>query len=158
MNEMNYESDELFLYNIIFIADEYDQRIFNPTNVAGWPGNRNWINSTTLPLRWQGIADTMGYFFALNNESVKELKDIAVGLSSDLESDPEVVTRALIDHFLPKGLQFEYEYEGALAVFKGEVPENYFESGQWNLQWEYAPAQVFYLINHIANLPEFQLK
>ncbi len=158
LNEVGYENIDELNYFIGISADEFDQRMFNPTDVSGWPGNRNWITSSTLPYRWEGIQNIMAYFYQVQNMTLEPLRELAIALSSSSETDPSIVSRAVIDHFLPKGLQFDIEYEEALKVFKAEVPENYFENGQWNLNWEYAPAQVYLLLVHLATLPEFQLK
>lgn len=157
-NEIGFEFDQEISNAVLLISQEFDQVLFSPPDVAGWEGNRAWINSASLPLRWEGIFNIMGFFFAKNNETLEPLRDFVIELVGVQETDPKVITKALVDYFTPKGLQFPIEYDEALAVFKGEVPENYFESGQWNLEWEYAPLQIFLLVNHIANLPEFQLK
>ena len=41
---------------------------------------------------------------------------------------------------------------------KWEIPQNYYDDGLWNLDWEEAPYQVFLLLSHLATIPEFQLK
>ena len=84
----------------------------------------------------------------------RQAKDLVNGR----ENDESYISRSIIDYFLPKGYQTEFEYEEALKVFKADLPENYFEDGTWNLDWEYAQAQIFFLISHIVNSPEFQLK
>ena len=128
---MNYPTDPDLLYGIVILASGHDQALFNPTTVAGWPGNRNWITTSSITTRWEGITNSMGYFFQFGGTF--QLSEMAVGLTSPVENDPEVVTRAIIDHFLPKGLQNDFEYAEALAAFKGEIPENYFQDGIWNL-------------------------
>ncbi len=158
LGDIGYENEEEIIFAIGFSGDEYDQRIFNPTDVSGWPGNRDWINSSTLPFRWQAISDIMAYYFGIQGNTFEPLRDLGIKLTDALEDDPENVVRKIIDYLLPNGLQFDLEYEEALTVFKAEVPQNYFDSGQWNMQWEYAPVQIFLLITHLATLPEFQLR
>jgi len=158
INEVGFSNDEELNFIIAFSADDFDQRIFNPTDVSGWPGNRNWINSSTLPYRWEGIANIMGYYYQQNGNTLFELVSFAKGLVDGRENDESYISRSIIDYFLPKGYQTELEYEEALKVFKADLPENYFEDGTWNLDWEYAQAQLFFLINYIVNSPEFQLK
>jgi len=158
LGDIGYPDDDELLFAIGFSADDFDQRIFNPTDVSGWPGNRNWITSSTLQYRWQSITDIMGYYYGVQGETLEPLRDFAIKLSSNTEIDPAVVVRNIIDYILPNGLQFDQEYEEAITVFKGEVPQNYFDEGIWNLDWEYAPVQVFLLLSHLARVPEFQLK
>ncbi|MBX2816377.1 MAG: DUF1800 domain-containing protein [Saprospiraceae bacterium] len=37
--------------NLNFLQRSLGQLLFNPPNVAGWPGGRNWINNATLMIR-----------------------------------------------------------------------------------------------------------
>ena len=46
----------------------------------------------------------------------------------------------------------------ALSIFKGDIPENYFDDGTWDLSYESVPKQVYDLILFFISLPEFQLK
>lgn len=158
VKEAGYPGESELLYAIGYSAGEYNQQIFSPPDVSGWPGNRNWINTGSFPYRAEGILSIMGYYYTKNGNKLEELRELAKGLVPQNENNVETICRAITDHFLPNGLQKETDYADALVVFKAEIPENYFLSGQWNLDWEYAPGQVLYLINHLANLPEFQLK
>ncbi|MBK8699674.1 MAG: DUF1800 domain-containing protein [Saprospiraceae bacterium] len=158
LNEMDFPHDDLLMQYIVYGADEFDQRIFNPTDVAGWKGNRAWITSSTLPFRWEGITNIMLYYYQVQGNQLDQLRDLAISLSDAAETDPTVVCNAIIDYLLPNGFQTQRDYDEALRVFKAEVPENYFTTQQWNLIWEYAPLQVFLLIQYISTQPEFQLK
>jgi uncharacterized protein (DUF1800 family) len=158
LNEIGYQEDKELLYAVGYSASEFNEQIFNPTDVAGWPGNRNWITTNSFPYRVEGILNIIRYNFNLNGEMLEEYRAFAKGLTMASESNAEKVCRAIVDYILPNGLQKESDYQDALAVFKAEIPENYFELGLWNLDWEYAPAQVVFLIVHLSNLPEFQLK
>lgn len=158
LNEMNYTDTEELLYAIAFAASDFGQAVFNPVDVAGWPGNRAWISSSSLNFRWQSIFNIIGYYYEINGQKINEFLDLTKSLVGPSENNPEVIVEALVNYFLPKGLQFESEYEEALKVFKSEIPENYFELGQWNLDWDAAPAQIYLLFSHISNLPEYQLK
>jgi len=156
--ETGFDIDDELLVAIAYSAGDFDQSIFNPTNVAGWPGNRNWVTSASLPYRFNGIAQIMGFYYNAAGESLEPLRDFIKSIVDPNETDPKIVAVAMVNYMLPKGLQFPIEYEEAIAVFKADVPENYYTDGIWNLDWEYVPLQVYLLINHIAQLPEFQLK
>lgn len=158
LNEIGYQEDKELLYAVGYSASEFNEQIYNPIDVAGWPGNRNWITTTSFPYRVEGILNIIRYNFNLNGEMLEEYRAFAKGLTMVSESNPEKVCRAIVDYILPNGLQKESDYQDALAVFKAEIPENYFELGLWNLDWEYAPGQVVFLIGYLSNLPEFQLK
>jgi hypothetical protein len=46
----------------------------------------------------------------------------------------------------------------AINIFKGDIPENYYDDGTWDLSYESVPNQVYNLILYFISLPEFQLK
>ncbi len=150
--ELNYNQLYLFLY---FQASNLGQQLLNPINVAGWSGNRAWVNSSTLVGRWQ-IMD------ALIFEGYENFKYILIDFAkniSDNSSDPEFITQLIIDHFLPVGLQSPQDYERATNIFKSDyVPSNYFEDGTWTLDYDedVVAAQVALLMRHISRIPEFQ--
>ncbi|MFN8318125.1 MAG: DUF1800 domain-containing protein [Saprospiraceae bacterium] len=158
LNEMNLPNNEVLNQYIVYGSDEYDQRLFNPTDVSGWKGNRAWITSATLPFRFEGIFNIMLYYFQVQGNEIPQLRDFALSLVDPTTSDPAVVVNAICDYILPNGFQTQKDYDEALKVFKAEVPENYFASGQWNLYWEYAPLQLILLFQFLAAQPEFQLK
>lgn len=146
------DNRELML-GFLYFSSLQDQQIFDPTDVAGWPGNRSWLNTNTITLRWQSMELYVSYLF----ESAPErLRAIAKMLSNN-SNDPEVVTKALADHFLVRGLTNETDLKAAVDAFKAEVPQNYFDDGTWNLDWEIAPAQVVLLMLELIKQPDFQL-
>jgi uncharacterized protein (DUF1800 family) len=136
-----------------FLAYDLGQQLYSPPDVAGWPGNRAWITSSTLTGRWQG-ADF--YLFFLFENAPAQLVQLAKELSGN-SSDPAEVTHAIVDHFLPNGLDTAEAYEQATMIFKWEVPQNYFDQNLWDLDWDIAYIQVLFLLRHIARTPEFQL-
>jgi len=74
-------------------------------------------------------------------------------------NDPAFITKQLIDYFIPTILQKAVDYENGVMAFKYEVPENYFQDGSWNLDWEQeiVAAQIALLLRYISRLPEFQM-
>ena len=50
------------------------------------------------------------------------------------------------------------ELNDALAAFKGDVPDDYFNGGGWTLNETYASNQVYSLLLFFVKLPEYQLK
>ena len=138
---------------VVYLAGELGQQIFQPVDVAGWPGNRNWVTSATLTGRWASM--DLG-LYGLYNSEPETYRKLAKALSPKPD-DPVLTARAIVDFWLPRGLYRDADYEPAIKTFKWEVPETYYASGSWNLDWEYVPAQVALLIQHISRLPEFQL-
>ncbi len=138
---------------IYFVADSLGQSLFSPIDVAGWPGNRTWLNSNTLVNRWE-LIDNLSLYFADSEPDM--IRNFVKDLSGN-STDPFVVTMAVLDHYIPQGLQNAQAIDQAVDVFKWEIPENYFDLGIWNLDLEEAKWQIAVLMQHIARLPEFQL-
>ena len=139
---------------LIFLNTALKQEVFNPIDVAGWQGDKDWINSGTLTGRWQLMDNLIRY--TLEN-SPEKLRLFAIQ-SSDNSSDPEIVTRSIIHRFVPKALHDTNDYNIATQVFKNNIPQNYFDDGLWDLNWDIVPTQVTQLLLHISKTPEFQLK
>ncbi len=92
----------------------------------------------------------------INPAHFQVLVNLAKTLSGN-STDPEVVARAIADFYTPNGLYSDEAYVRAVAAFKWEVPQNYYDNGLWNLDWPTAPAQTALLLRNLSRLPEFQL-
>ncbi|MDH3648798.1 MAG: DUF1800 domain-containing protein [Saprospiraceae bacterium] len=151
--EMGFEMTDEALKPLTDVNDFLGQVVFQPPNVAGWPGHRSWISSSFLRSRWQ-----VAYFFVARIfESDKEqFREVAKELTSN-SKDPEFITATLINHFTANGFENSDAYNRATAAFKVEIPQGYFDGGAWNLDWEEAPYQVASLMLYILRQPEFQL-
>ena len=131
------------------------QDIFSPLDVAGWQGNHDWINSETLPKRWE-YADYLLIKYWQNNKD--QFKKLAIDIAGNDEKDVNIIVTKIKD-FLFCSYQIKAdEMIDAINVFKGEVPENYFEDGTWNLNRNSVKRQVYDLLRFFVGLPEFQLK
>ena len=124
-----------------------------PPDVSGWPGDRAWIDSNRLTVRWEFID---GFAWAVFNEDQQTYIDWAKRLTGN-SRDPEVIARTITDFFIPRGLLTEDAYDLATDVLKWDVAENYYESRQWSLDWPSASWQIVVLLRHLGRLPEFQL-
>ena len=134
------------------VASFLGQTLFQPPNVAGWDGHRSWISSAHLRTRWEILTIYLGAIFKADMEIMRTL---AKSLSTD-HSDPDLVTRSIVDYFIPQGLNNLQDYDKAILTFKGDIPTNYFENGTWSLEWDEATYQIAFLIIYIIKLPEFQ--
>jgi len=130
------------------------QDLFNPIDVAGWQGDRDWINSSTLTGRWEIHQWIIWHTWENYNE---ELRTFAIE-SSGNSNDPYVVTKSIIDRFIPLELFSSEEYQVATDIFKHDLPANYYENNIWDLEWDSVPYQVTLLLLHLIKLPEYQLK
>ena len=134
---------------------EMGQEVFSPVDVAGWQGNHDWINSETLPKRWEFADYLLIKYWQKNKNQFKTFIQSLVG--SD-QTDLRVIVTQLKDFmFCPYEIK-EEEMTDAINTFMGEVPESYFEDGTWSLNSNSVPKQVYDLMRFFITLPEFQLK
>lgn len=137
-----------------YFAAVLGQELFSPIDVAGWVGNRSWIDTNSLSLRWK----VMQYFiFTLYTEEPEKLRELAIALSAG-SNDAALVTKSIVDFFMPLGLQRQVDYDRATLTFKADIPSNYFDDGTWNLYWDEVPGQVGLLLDYLARIPEFQMQ
>ncbi len=135
-------------------AYELNQEIFNPPNVAGWPGHRTWINENTLGKRW-GFCEAVLNYVGGEEAHRETLRQMAIDLTAS-SKNAYIVTAAIVEHVLGQELD-TIHFEAAVMAFKEGVPENYFIDGSWDLTWNEAPFQVLNLLRYLVRLPEFQL-
>lgn len=154
LNITGFSLDEDYFGSMRWFNGIIGQNMFEPVDVAGWQGDRDWINSSTLGGRW--LITEWTVWHTLSNYNA-ELRSFAMDISNN-SNDPYLVTKSIIDRFMPLELFTEEEYQVATDIFKFNVPQNYYDDGVWNLQWESAPYQVVLLLIHLAKTPEYQLK
>lgn len=130
------------------------QDVLNPPNVAGWPGYRKWINESTLTARWN-YSSIFAYLLTQNETLRENIRNLAITLTSE-SNQPDVIVTALVDFFIGQSLEPVHQL-GAIAYFKANIPENYFQDGSWNLYWDEAPYQIVNMLYYLVRLPEFQL-
>jgi uncharacterized protein (DUF1800 family) len=139
---------------MIFGGFQLGQGLFNPVDVAGWPGDRTWINTATITGRWE----YMDFILFTAFQNVPDLlRQLAQWLTTENANDPALVAQNLVEYIVPRALTSPEAYDQATVVLKWEVPQNYYDSGDWNLYWDTVPAQVALCLQHISRLPEFQL-
>ena len=138
---------------MFWAAANMGMQLMEPPDVAGWPGDRSWINSTRLTGRWQ---TNDGFIWTYNGLAERVFADLALVLTGNSNS-PEVIAQTFVDHFIPNGLPNQEDYDNATDVLKWDVPENYYTTGAWDLDWESADWQVLLLMRHLIRRPEFQL-
>ncbi len=154
VNEAEFNSSGV-MYAFIYYAGVFGQIIYDPLDVSGWQRDEEWINTSTLTGRWQFFDIYLE--FLLTNGYANTLRNFAKDLSND-SNDPHFITTVIINHFVSKELYTTQDYETATDIFKWEIPQNYYDDGLWNLDWDEAPLQVTLLLKHLATIPEFQLK
>ena len=154
LNITGFSLQEDYYGGLMWFTNIIGQDMFDPVDVAGWQGDRDWINSSTLGGRWLITEWTMWHTW---NNFREQLRNFAIEASEN-SNDPYNVTKSIIDRFVPLELFSTEDYQTATDVFKFNVPQNYYDEGTWSLQWESVPYQVVLLLIHLAKLPEYQLK
>ncbi|MDT0539025.1 DUF1800 domain-containing protein [Croceitalea sp. P059] len=159
LKESNFTYDDGTVINSIDASGMIGQTLFSPIDVAGWQRDRMWINTNYIIGRWLTMEVFVERFFTANTEQFRQLGITATGATGASESDPNVVARAIIDKFLPKGLLTEPDYDRAITVFREPYEDNnIYETGSWNMMLDDTPSQVYLLLLHLVREPEFQLK
>ncbi|MCB0458732.1 MAG: DUF1800 domain-containing protein [Flavobacteriaceae bacterium] len=148
----NYDMNKESIKNM---ASVFDQQILNPPTVAGWDGDRDWLNSGTITFRYAYLSeDVLRWAWERDEE---QFRVFAIELSNN-SNDPEVVCQAIFEALMTEIPYTEADYETGIDVFKSRVPSNYFEQNIWSLSFSAVPLQVRDLIEYIVALPDYQLK
>ena len=159
IKETNFTYNDGLVINTIDAAIMIGQQLFDPVDVAGWQRDRQWINTNYMIGRWLSMETFVQLFYQADTEQFRTLGIQATGPTGATESDPDVVARAIIDKFLPKGLLTEADYAVAIAAFREPYEDNnVYETGTWNMMLDDADSQVYLLLLHLVKEPEFQLK
>lgn len=136
-------------------VDLQGQAFYNHGSVEGWPGGKEWINSSTLVLKWEQLTVLLEQAWLGDEEQFKVFLNGMLGSTSN---DVEFVTQSILDFFFTNQSIDAITYQGALVAFKDNVPQNYFEDGSWNTQWSEVSKQMYMIMLYIIRIPEFQLK
>jgi hypothetical protein len=154
VNQSEFTINEDALIGLAYLSSILGQVLFSPVDVAGWQGDHDWINASTLTGRWLTIDY---YVYGIYESFPDDLQNLIDGIVGEPATDPAFVTQKVVDFFVPNGLQTVDAYIEATDVFKWEVPQNYYDEGLWSLEWDTVPAQLAVLLSHIAKIPSFQL-
>lgn len=167
LKETGFTYDDGTVLNVVDASSLIGQTMFDPFDVAGWQRDRQWINTNFIIGRWLTAEVFIDRFYQADPEQFRTLAMDAVGAANSNTSNPEIVVRALVNKFTPKGLLTPEDFEIAMDAFKiDDVPENYYSpdyiTGGLSL-WMLAvsmevPTQVYVLLRHLSREPEFQLK
>jgi hypothetical protein len=157
-------------------ADVLEQILLNPPNVAGWPGHRFWVSTSTLPFRWI-VTDYLLY----SGDDNQPLDLIPFARSVPASGEPDAAFRLplalakrllsvpletldfgdidipfggdLISNPIPEAVLNGPSHEALLArVFLAGVP--WYE---WALEEAGANILLLNYARFLAQLPEFQL-
>ncbi len=151
---------ERFFFNN---ASAMGQELFQPVDVAGWQGDYDWINTSSLVVRWQTMEWYLSLLFRELPEEYRRLaNDVAASITiniSDGNAYADQLAMNIIHAFIPQGLTTVSDYEGLISIFKegGETQPQYYTDGTWRLEYQGIPNQVYLLLIALIRFPEFQL-
>ena len=78
IKQSNLAQDEETILFATYFTYLLGQEIFDPVDVKGWPGNRSWVDSSTLPNRWQTLRLFLFRQYEADQEVFRKLaKDLA---------------------------------------------------------------------------------
>jgi len=159
IKETNFGYSDGTVINFLDAAAMIGQELWDPVDVAGWQRDRQWINTNFIIGRWLTAEVFIEQFFQADQAQFRNLGIGAAGPNGATINDPNVIARAIIDKFLPKGLLTDADYDVAITIFREPYEDtNMYESGSWNMLLDDTPSQVFLLLLHLVREPEFQLK
>ena len=153
--EVDYQVSDEEIGSLNYFAGMLGQELATPIDVAGWRGNRSWIDTARITGRWRTLS---WIAYTVMDNQPEKLTNLAAELAGGYTiNDPALVTQKIVDFFLPAELHTPEIYERATQVFKVDIPSNYFDDGSWNLNWDTVPWQMTSLIIYLIKIPEFQL-
>lgn len=146
------QADLAYLYRA---AEMLDQALFNPPNVAGWPGQRAWISPLTLASR-SGFAESalLGGRIdrSLDRRNLKPIRTDVMAFARSFGSDrPRELLEKWIEHFMVIALD-DLTKESLLSLLLDGAAEE-----DWSLNYDGVEQRVANCLTQMLRLPEYQL-
>jgi uncharacterized protein (DUF1800 family) len=139
---------------LVRAATSLDQELLNPPNVAGWPGQRSWINATSLVTR-NVFSETYIMGGTIENPGNARQTQIEVDAMALARSFGVNKAADLIEAFTTHLLR--YPIDEATRDFLITVLVGSADPDDWSLDYPGADTQVKQCLVQIMRLPEFQL-
>jgi uncharacterized protein (DUF1800 family) len=130
------------LRNLFNYSSQTGQFLLQPPDVSGWRGHRNWLDTSTLPTRWNLMQQNVNLYRTQLLEFAKRMPspNNAYQLARDIAS--WMIAVPLTDE----------EYTTLGNVLLGGSP-----SYEWRIDSDGASSRVQALVAYIVLMPEFQL-
>jgi len=122
------------------------QFLLSPVNVAGWPGHRSWISTTTLPERWDMTLANIYY-----GDDDYRVDPIAIANGMSNPNDPNQLARDLAEYMISVDLP-EQDLNELTSVLLAGIPDY-----EWNINNGGAEWRIRNFLAHLRQLPEYQL-
>jgi len=145
--------DSIDLRYLLNATRDLNQELLNPPNVAGWPGQRDWISPTTYITR-NTFSETYvngGLYQNPNSRrSPIEFDPLAFAKSFNIQEVTELA-EAMATHLLALPVQ-QQNMDFLVSVLLGSA-----EPGDWSLDYPGADRLVTEFLIQLLRLPEFHL-
>lgn len=145
--------EKLDLNYVLNATKALNQELFNPPNVAGWPGQRSWISPTTYVTRNTFTESYLHGGLYKNPDSRRtpiKFNAMKFGSEFGISRAPELA-QAMVSHLLRMPIDNE-TFEFLLSVLVGSA-----DPDDWSLHYPGAERQVTEFLIQLIRLPEFQL-
>lgn len=139
---------------MVHLANTLGQHLLDPPNVAGWPGYRTWISTSTLPQRHKVTDEiTDGKIFRIRRTTYRIIKPDPVTFIKTFPDPYDAVKliREMGACLTPFEVRGEREELFLSALLQGAATYD------WNPDDPAAPRRISGLLKMIFELPEYQL-
>lgn len=137
--ERNFRNATIF--QVAFrLQEQLGQILFNPPDVSGWPGHRDWISSASLTERW-----TLAQGFAVLGNPQAVISNLSN------PADPWIVAGELATLLSPLPLE-EEDLDGLVETLLDGTP-----SYEWDPDSDGGLARFGNYIAYLMQLPDYQL-
>ncbi len=128
------------------------QDLFEPPNVAGWPGYRYWISTTTLLLR-NAFTDAIVNGRNINNNSIGfKVDPILFAQQFSNPNDASILVADVCDHLLALPISVDRRNVLVGTLLQGIDPED------WSLAYPEAGARIESMLKVLFRMAEYQLE
>ena len=127
------------------------QSLFEPPNVAGWPGYRQWINTTSLLARNQ-YTDSIVTGRNLSNQNIGfKVNPITFAQMFPLPNNAAALVNDITAHLIPMAVTSSRRTMLLETLLQGIAPYD------WNIADPQAPARIEGLLKVMFRMAEYQL-
>lgn len=149
------KTDDLsYIYDV---GRSLQQQLLEPPNVAGWPGQREWISSNTYPQR-NGYTDAIlfgksynGRVLSFKVDPISFARSYNTKALGDLSEDALKLVEQISDTFFQIGISAKKKDFLLQTMLDGTIISN------WSTFTPMADARIQKLLKAVMRSPEFQL-
>ncbi len=137
--------------NLYDMAIILQMQLFNPPDVAGWPGQRNWISSTTYSFRG-GFTDSLLSGRRYNGVAITNKLDTLPYIRTFINSEKaDLLVEEYCDYIFSIPLSTSKKEALLQTLLSGTIVKN------WSTYIQMADTRINVFLKALFRLPEFQL-